>query len=94
MVIEKNKLEVRLKCEGTQECYYDFSSWRWKHPIMNPERGRASSQGRDTITIGIINNTAVWGISLPENYSQHGRSSGRSNTCGERTARITSRRDD
>lgn len=29
-----------------------------------------SSQGRDTITIGIINNTSVWGISLPENYSK------------------------
>lgn len=29
-----------------------------------------SSQGRDTITIGMINETSVWGISLLENYSQ------------------------
>lgn len=38
----------------------------------------ACSQGRHTITIGIINNTAVWAISLPENYSQNGRSTGKS----------------
>lgn len=38
----------------------------------------ACSQGRHTITIGIINNTAVWAISLPENYSQNGRSAGKS----------------
>lgn len=26
MVIEKKKLEMRLKCDGTQECYYDFGA--------------------------------------------------------------------
>lgn len=39
---------------------------------------RACSQGRHTITIGIINNTAVSAISLPENYSRNGRSTGKS----------------
>lgn len=48
-----------------------------------------SSQGRDTITIGMINETSVWGISLLENYSQ----SGRSHNSGEGTARCTFRRD-
>lgn len=41
-----------------------------------------SAQGRGTVTIGIINNTSVWGISLPENYSQDGGSTGKSNNSG------------
>lgn len=53
----------------------------------------ACSQGRDTSTIGIINNSSVWAISLPENYSQNGRSTGKSNNSGLGTTRITSRDD-
>lgn len=64
-MIEKNKLEMRLKCDGRQECYYVLE------PSVEASRFIAggsctSSQGRDTITIGIINNASVWGISLPE----------------------------
>lgn len=65
VMIEKNKLEMRLKCDGRQECYYVLEA--------SVEASRfiaggscTSSQGRDTITIGIINNASVWGISLPE----------------------------
>lgn len=53
----------------------------------------ASLQGRDAITFGIINNTSVWGISLPENYSQNGRSKEKSNNSGQGTVRLTSGRD-
>lgn len=38
--------------------------------------------GRDTIVIGIINDTSVWGISLPENYSQNARNTEKSNNSG------------
>lgn len=60
MVREKNKWEMRLKCDGTQEHYYDFKAVYGSIPLSS--RGSCtSSQGRNTITIGIINNTSIWG---------------------------------
>lgn len=35
MVIEKNKLEMRLKCDSTQERYYDFRVVYGSNPLCS-----------------------------------------------------------
>ena len=72
---------MRLKCDCIQECVDGFRD-AWGSIPLHAGGSCASSQGRDTVTIGIISNISVWDFPLPENYSQYGRSTGKSNNSG------------